>query len=112
MIKKYKKVTLVHLVQPEFLIQLKVIGVDKEVVDIMMTLFEQEYAVERYGDEKKAEGHAEGRAEGKVEGRKEMALSLFQMGVPIEKIAEAAKLDVGLVKNWLTESGTVGVKNK
>ena len=85
---------------------------EKEVVDIMMTLFEQEYAVERYGDEKKAEGKAEGRAEGKVEGRKEMALSLFQMGVPIEKIAEAAKLDVGLVKNWLTESGTVGVKNK
>ncbi len=26
---------------------------EKEVVDIMMTLFEQEYAVERYGDEKK-----------------------------------------------------------
>ena len=74
----------------------------------MMTLFEQEYAVERYGDEKRAEG----KAEGKVEGRKEMALSLFQMGVPIEKIAEAAKLDVGLVKNWLIESGTVGVKNK
>ncbi len=41
-----------------------------------------------------------------------MALSLFQMGVPIEKIAEAAKLDVGLVKNWLIESGTVGAKNK
>ena len=74
----------------------------------MMTLFEQEYAVERYGDEKKAEG----KAEGKVEGRKEMALSLFQMGVPIEKIAEAAKLDVGLVKNWLTESEIVGAKNK
>ena len=85
---------------------------EKEVVDIMMTLFEQEYAVERYGDEKKAEGKAEGRAEGKVEGRKEMALSLFQMGVPIEKIAEAAKLDVGLVKNWLTESEIVGAKNK
>ena len=74
----------------------------------MMTLFEQEYAVERYGDEKRAEG----KAEGKAEGRKEMALSLFQMGVPIEKIAEAAKLDVGLVKNWLIESGTVGAKNK
>ena len=41
---------------------------EKEVVDIMMTLFDQEYAVERYGDEKKAEGKAEGLAEGKVEG--------------------------------------------
>ena len=80
---------------------------EKEVVDIMMTLFEQEYAVERYGDEKRAEGKAEGRTEGEL-----MAFSLFQMGVPIEKIAEAAKLDVGLVKNWLIESGTVGAKNK
>ena len=78
----------------------------------MMTLFEQEYAVERYGDEKRAEGKAEGRTEGEVNKAKEMAFSLFQMGVPIEKIAEAAKLDVGLVKNWLIESGTVGAKNK
>ena len=77
---------------------------EKEVVDIMMTLFEQEYAVERYGDEK--------RAEGELNKAKEMAFSLFQMGVPIDKIAEAAKLDVGLVKNWLIESGTVGAKNK
>ena len=77
---------------------------EKEVVDIMMTLFEQEYAVERYGDEK--------RTEGELKKAKEMALSLFQMGVPIEKIAEAAKLDVGLVRNWLIESGTVGAKNK
>ena len=85
---------------------------EKEVVDIMMTLFEQEYAVERYGDEKRAEGKAEGRTEGELNKAKEMAFSLFQMGVPIEKIAEAAKLDVGLVRNWLIESGTVGVKNK
>lgn len=81
---------------------------EKEVVDIMMTLFEQEYAVERYGDEKRVEG----RTEGELNKAKEMAFSLFQMGVPIEKIAEAAKLDVGLVKNWLIESGTVGAKNK
>ena len=32
---------------------------EKEVFDIMMTLFDQEYAVERYGDEQKAEGKAE-----------------------------------------------------
>ena len=85
---------------------------EKEVVDIMMTLFEQEYAVERYGDEKRAEGKAEGRTEGELNKAKEMTFSLFQMGVPIEKIAEAAKLDVGLVKNWLTESEIVGAKNK
>lgn len=33
---------------------------EKEVFDIMMTLFDQEYAVERYGDEQRAEGRAEG----------------------------------------------------
>ena len=85
---------------------------EKEVVDIMMTLFEQEYAVERYGDDIRAEGKAVGRTEGELNKAKEMAFSLFQMGVPIDKIAEAAKLDVGLVKNWLIESGTVGAKNK
>lgn len=37
---------------------------EKEVFDIMMTLFDQEYAVERYGDEQRAEGRAEGKAEG------------------------------------------------
>ena len=52
------------------------------------------------------------KTEGELNKAKEMAFSLFQMGVPIDKIAEAAKLDVGLVKNWLIESGTVGAKNK
>lgn len=33
---------------------------EKEVISIMMALFEQEYAVERYGDEKKAEGEKKG----------------------------------------------------
>ena len=85
---------------------------EKEVVDIMMTLFEQEYAVERYGDEKRDEGKAEGRTEGELNKAKEMAFSLFQMGAPIVKFADPAKLDVGLMKNWLIESGTVGAKNK
>lgn len=84
---------------------------EKEVVDIMMTLFEQEYAVERYGDEKRAEGKAEGREEGREEGKaegemskaREMALSLFHMGMPSKKIAEAANVDVALVESWLKE---------
>ena len=46
---------------------------EKEVVDIMMTLFEQEYAVERYGDEKRAEG----RTEGELNKAKEMAFFTF-----------------------------------
>ena len=37
---------------------------EKEVVDIMIMLFDQEYAVEQYGKQQKAEGRAEGKAEG------------------------------------------------
>lgn len=68
---------------------------EKEVISIMMALFEQEYAVERYGDEKKAEG------------KKEMALSLASMGLSVEKIAEAAKVSLETVQKWL--SGNAGV---
>ena len=68
---------------------------EKEVMSIMMTLFDQEYAVERYGDERE------------MKKAKEMALSLAKMGIPIEKIAEAAKVSTEVVQEWLNESMTV-----
>ncbi len=72
---------------------------EKEVISIMMALFEQEYAVERYGDEKKAEGE--------MKKAREMALSLANMGLSVEKIAEAAKVSLETVQKWL--SGNVSV---
>lgn len=68
---------------------------EKEVVSIMMTLFDQEYAVERYGDERE------------MEKAKDMALSLAKMGISLEKIAEAAKVSTEVVQEWLNESMTV-----
>ncbi len=68
---------------------------EKEVMSIMMTLFDQEYAVERYGDERE------------MKKAKEMALSLAKMGISIEKIAEAAKVSTEVVQEWLNESMTV-----
>lgn len=65
---------------------------EKEVMSIMMTLFDQEYAVERYGDERE------------MKKAKEMALSLAKMGISIEKIAEAAKVSTEVVQEWLNES--------
>lgn len=61
------------------------------------------------------EGREKGREEGREEGQKvgemkktrEMALSLADMGIPAEKIAEAAKVSVKLVQEWL--SGSVNV---
>ncbi len=88
---------------------------EKEVVDIMMTLFDQEYAVERYGDEKKAEGKAEGLAEGKVEGlaegeakgtmkaKQEMTYKLVDRRIPLETISEIVEISVEVIKKWLAE---------
>ena len=76
---------------------------EKEVVDIMMTLFDQEYAVERYGDEKKAEGIAEGIAEGTIKAKREMTYELFDMGFSDNKIAKVVKVSLETVKRWLAE---------
>ena len=78
-------------------------GREKEVVDIMMTLFDQEYAVERYGDEKKAEGIAEGIAEGTIKAKREMTYELFDMGFSDNKIAKVVKVSLETVKRWLSE---------
>ena len=42
---------------------------------------------------------------GLLEGKYEMALSLAKMGIPLEKIAEAAKVSVETVQQWLAPGG-------
>ena len=44
---------------------------EKEVIDIMIMLFDQEYAQEQYGRAQMEEGRKKGRKEGLKEGRKE-----------------------------------------
>lgn len=39
--------------------------------------------------------------EGEMTAKKDMALSLAEMGLPVEKIAEAAKVSAKLVQEWL-----------
>lgn len=41
-------------------------GRETEVIDIMIMLFDQEYAVEQYGRAQKEKGRAEGREEGRI----------------------------------------------
>ena len=43
-------------------------GREKEVADIMITLFDQEYATEQYGKSQRAEGKIEGKIEGEIIG--------------------------------------------
>ena len=54
---------------------------------------------EKRGEER---GRIEGRREGQAEKAKEMALSLANMGISAEQIAEAAKVSVNLVQEWLS----------
>ena len=49
-------------------------------------------------------GRAQGVAEGELKKAKEMALSLADMGLTAERIAEAAKVSVNLVQEWLSGS--------
>lgn len=42
--------------------------------------------------------------EAEMNGKKEMALSLAGMGMPAEKIAEAAKVSLKVVQGWLAGS--------
>ena len=83
---------------------------EKEVVDIMMTLFNQEYAIEAYTEEIRQEsiekGIEQGRREGGMMKAKETALNLLNMGFTAEQAAEAIKVNVQQVWRWI-EGGAV-----
>ncbi len=98
---------------------------EKEVIDIMMALFDQQKAVEQFGYEMKeegraeghregraeghregrAEGHREGRAEGKLEGKKEAAINMKAEGMTESMIAKILDVGLNIVQEWL--AGTV-----
>ena len=46
-------------------------------------------------------GIEQGIEQGELKAKKDMAISFAQMGIPVEKIAEAAKVDVKVVQEWL-----------
>jgi len=73
----------------------------------MITLFGQEYAVERYGDERKAEGLAKGEARGALKHAKETALSMKEKGLCESFIADILKVSPHTVQQWLTSAPDV-----
>ena len=85
-------------------------GRGKEVVNIMMGLFDQEKAVEQFANEKKeegrkeghAEGRKEGRAEGKLEGKIEAAINMKAEGLPESMIAKILNVGLNIVQEWVT----------
>ena len=54
-----------------------------------------------------SEGEQRGEERGEMKKAKEMALSLAEMGIPVEKIAQAAKVSAQVVEEWL--SGKVNI---
>ena len=78
------------------------------VINIMMGLFDQEKAIEQFGNEKKEEGKLEGRREGKLEGKMETAINMKAEGLPEDMIARVLDVGLGIVQKWL--SGTSAVR--
>lgn len=78
---------------------------EKEVVSIMMALFDQEKAVEQFGYEKKQEGRMEGRIEGREEGDLKRAMrtasNMFKDGEPIDKIARFLEFPPETILSWV-----------
>ncbi len=61
---------------------------ETEVMDIMYTLFNQEYATDTLIKEKQKEARAEGRTEGRAEERQQLIIKWRDMGMSEEKIKE------------------------
>ena len=67
-------------------------------MNIMATLFDQDYVTARYGDEREMKGRKEGKKEGKNEINKEIALSLKEAGMSIDFIAKHTGLNEAEIK--------------
>ena len=74
----------------------------KEVVNGMIVLFEQEFATQRYGNRMKAEGRAEADVEAAERDRRRV-LRMYAHGDTPEKIAENMELSLDQVKQWLRQ---------
>lgn len=69
---------------------------EKEVVNIMMTLFSQEYA-DRV---KKRELEEKGRKKGRKEGNMEAAYKFYKSGTPVENISELLDIPIKDLQKW------------
>jgi predicted transposase/invertase (TIGR01784 family) len=68
-----------------------------EVVNMLLTEWNMEDALRVRAEE----GREEGREEGALKSKIDMAQRLAQMGISLDQIAEAAKVNVAMIKQWL-----------
>lgn len=67
-------------------------------MNIMTTLFDQDYVTARYGDERERIGMNEGRKEGKKEGKKETAMNMLTLGMSMDVIEKVTGLTEDEIK--------------
>ena len=77
----------------------------QEGVDHMCQEMEKIYREGR--KEGREEGKEEGRKAGRLESKRETAINLAEMGMPVDRIAQAVKVNIQLVREWL--SGNTGI---
>jgi predicted transposase/invertase (TIGR01784 family) len=65
---------------------------EKEVVSIMMALFDQEKAMEQFGYEKMQEG--------RINQAKKTASNMLKRGLSLNEVAEILELPVETIRSW------------
>ncbi len=74
---------------------------EKEVVDIMMALFNKEQVLEAYVEEERQAAAKSAAKAATIKNAKDTALNLHSMGMDEDFIAKAVNVSVELVKQWL-----------
>ena len=76
---------------------------EKEVINIMMGLFDQEKAVEQYGYDKMKEGETRG----EIKKARETALNMQREGLSVSMIARVLNVGQELVQQWISGGDAV-----
>lgn len=93
----------IQLCKARFILKEYLESREKEVVDIMMTLFDDEYILKTYVKEKE-----EAAAETAAKAAKKAAFfKLAKKGTAIDVIADVLDVSVNLVKQWMEESSSL-----
>ena len=69
----------------------------------MMSLFDQEKAVEQFGYEKRQEG----REEGRIRQAKKTAVNMRKRGSSLDEIAEILELPADTIRTWVKEADAI-----
>lgn len=93
----------IHICKDRGVLKEYLSGREKEVVSIMMALFDQEKAVEQFGYEKRQEG----REEGRIRQAKKTASNMLKRGSSLNEVAEILELPIEMIRSWSEEASAL-----